>query len=69
MLAMSGIGVDKFNDWVDSDIIEAFQMVTKRRSPLINRVGVGEEFFPYSPSSPPLARQRSGSCSGLLGKR
>lgn len=27
-----GIGVDKFNDWVESDQIEAFQMVTKRRT-------------------------------------
>lgn len=27
-----GIGVDKFNDWVESDIIEAYQMVTKRRT-------------------------------------
>lgn len=27
-----GIGVDKFNDWAEGDIIEAFQMVTKRRS-------------------------------------
>lgn len=27
-----GIGMDKFNDWVEGDIIEAFQMVTKRRS-------------------------------------
>ncbi len=27
-----GIGVDKFNDWVEGDIIEAYQMVTKRRT-------------------------------------
>ncbi|MEA5571284.1 translation initiation factor IF-2 [Calothrix sp. UHCC 0171] len=27
-----GIGLDKFNDWVEGDIIEAFQMVTKRRT-------------------------------------
>ncbi|MBW4616864.1 MAG: translation initiation factor IF-2 [Desmonostoc vinosum HA7617-LM4] len=27
-----GIGVDKFNDWVTGDIIEAYQMVTKRRT-------------------------------------
>ena len=27
-----GIGVDKFNDWVEGDVIEAFQMVTKRRT-------------------------------------
>ncbi|MBV9387307.1 MAG: translation initiation factor IF-2 [Chroococcidiopsidaceae cyanobacterium CP_BM_ER_R8_30] len=27
-----GIGVDKFNDWAEGDIIEAFQMVTKRRT-------------------------------------
>lgn len=27
-----GIGIDKFNDWVEGDIIEAFQMVTKRRT-------------------------------------
>ena len=27
-----GIGVDKFNDWVEGDLIEAFQMVTKRRT-------------------------------------
>ena len=27
-----GIGVDKFNDWVEGDIVEAYQMVTKRRT-------------------------------------
>jgi translation initiation factor IF-2 len=27
-----GIGIDRFNDWVEGDIIEAFQMVTKRRT-------------------------------------
>ena len=27
-----GIGADKFNDWAEGDIIEAFQMVTKRRT-------------------------------------
>ncbi|HEX2557636.1 MAG TPA: translation initiation factor IF-2, partial [Nitrososphaera sp.] len=27
-----GIGLDKFNDWVEGDIIEAYQMVTKRRT-------------------------------------
>jgi len=27
-----GIGVDKFNDWVEGDIIEGFQLVTKRRT-------------------------------------
>jgi translation initiation factor IF-2 len=27
-----GIGVDKFNDWAEGDTIEAFQMVTKRRT-------------------------------------
>lgn len=27
-----GIGVDKFNDWAEGDIIDAFQMVTKRRT-------------------------------------
>jgi translation initiation factor IF-2 len=27
-----GIGIDKFNDWVEGDIIEAYQMVTKRRT-------------------------------------
>jgi translation initiation factor IF-2 len=27
-----GIGVDKFNDWVEGDIIEAYQLVTKRRT-------------------------------------
>lgn len=27
-----GIGIDKFNDWAETDIIEAYQMVTKRRT-------------------------------------
>jgi translation initiation factor IF-2 len=27
-----GIAVDKFNDWAEGDIIEAYQMVTKRRT-------------------------------------
>ena len=27
-----GIAVDKFNDWIEGDIIEAYQMVTKRRT-------------------------------------
>lgn len=27
-----GIAVDKFNDWLEGDIIEAYQMVTKRRT-------------------------------------
>ncbi|MEA5503716.1 translation initiation factor IF-2 [Halotia wernerae UHCC 0503] len=27
-----GIGIDKFHDWVEGDIIEAYQMVTKRRT-------------------------------------
>lgn len=27
-----GIGVDKFNDWAEGDIIETFKMVTKRRT-------------------------------------
>ncbi|HAX78741.1 MAG TPA: translation initiation factor IF-2, partial [Cyanobacteria bacterium UBA11372] len=27
-----GIGIDKFNDWVEGDIIESFKMVTKRRT-------------------------------------
>ncbi len=27
-----GLGIDKFNDWVEGDQIEAFQMVTKRRT-------------------------------------
>ena len=32
-----GIGIDKFNDWVEGDIIEAFQMVTKRRTLSLTR--------------------------------
>ena len=27
-----GIGIDKFNDWQEGDIIEAYRMVTKRRT-------------------------------------
>lgn len=27
-----GIGIDKFHDWAENDIIEAYQMVTKRRT-------------------------------------
>jgi translation initiation factor IF-2 len=27
-----GIGVDKFNDWIEGDIMETYQMVTKRRT-------------------------------------
>lgn len=27
-----GVGVDKFNDWAESDIIETFKMVSKRRT-------------------------------------
>jgi len=27
-----GVGVDKFNDWAEGDIIETFRMVTKRRT-------------------------------------
>jgi translation initiation factor IF-2 len=27
-----GVGVDKFNDWAEGDIIETFKMVTKRRT-------------------------------------
>ncbi|MBD2204270.1 translation initiation factor IF-2 [Calothrix sp. FACHB-1219] len=27
-----GIGIDKFHDWAEGDIIEAYQMVTKRRT-------------------------------------
>ncbi|MEM7579772.1 MAG: translation initiation factor IF-2 [Mastigocoleus sp.] len=27
-----GVGIDKFNNWQEGDIIEAFQMVTKRRT-------------------------------------
>ncbi|MUL36372.1 translation initiation factor IF-2 [Gloeocapsopsis dulcis] len=27
-----GIGIDRFNDWAEGDILEAFQMVTKRRT-------------------------------------
>ncbi len=27
-----GIGIDKFNDWAEGDLIDAYQMVTKRRT-------------------------------------
>jgi translation initiation factor IF-2 len=27
-----GIGMDRFNDWIEGDLIEAYQMVTKRRT-------------------------------------
>jgi translation initiation factor IF-2 len=27
-----GVGVDKFNDWIEGDIIEAYQMIIKRRT-------------------------------------
>jgi translation initiation factor IF-2 len=27
-----GIGIDKFHDWVENDIIESYQLVTKRRT-------------------------------------
>ncbi|MEH2243746.1 translation initiation factor IF-2 [Nostoc sp.] len=32
-----GVGIDKFNDWVEGDIIEAYQMVTKRRTLTLTR--------------------------------
>ena len=32
-----GIGIDKFADWIEGDIIEAFQMVTKRRTLTMTR--------------------------------
>jgi translation initiation factor IF-2 len=32
-----GINVDKFHDWVEGDIIEAYQMVTKRRTLTLTR--------------------------------
>ena len=32
-----GVGMDKFNDWVEGDIIEAYQMVTKRRTLTLTR--------------------------------
>jgi translation initiation factor IF-2 len=32
-----GIGIDKFHDWVENDIIEAYQMVTKRRTLTLTR--------------------------------
>jgi translation initiation factor IF-2 len=27
-----GVGIDKFNDWAEGDIIETFKMVSKRRT-------------------------------------
>jgi translation initiation factor IF-2 len=27
-----GIGIDNFNDWREGDIIDAFRMITKRRT-------------------------------------
>jgi translation initiation factor IF-2 len=32
-----GVGIDKFHDWVEGDIIEAYQMVTKRRTLTMTR--------------------------------
>ena len=32
-----GVGIDKFNDWEEGDIIEAFQLVTRRRSLTLTR--------------------------------
>jgi translation initiation factor IF-2 len=32
-----GVGLDKFHDWVEGDIIDAFQMVTKRRTLALTR--------------------------------
>ena len=32
-----GIGIDKFNDWAETDVIEAFQLVTKRRTLTLTR--------------------------------
>jgi translation initiation factor IF-2 len=32
-----GIGMDKFHDWAEGDIIEAYQMVTKRRTLALTR--------------------------------
>lgn len=32
-----GVGMDKFNDWVEGDIIESYQMVTKRRTLTLTR--------------------------------
>ncbi|HEY9799897.1 MAG TPA: translation initiation factor IF-2 [Leptolyngbyaceae cyanobacterium] len=32
-----GIGIDKFHDWAEGDIIEAYQMVTKRRTLALTR--------------------------------
>ncbi|NJM70352.1 MAG: translation initiation factor IF-2 [Scytonema sp. RU_4_4] len=36
-----GVGIDRYNDWDQGDIIEAFQMVTKRRTLSLTRSGVG----------------------------
>jgi len=32
-----GIGIDKFNDWAETDVIEAFLLVTKRRTLSLTR--------------------------------
>jgi translation initiation factor IF-2 len=32
-----GVGIDKFHDWVEGDIIESYQMVTKRRTLTMTR--------------------------------
>jgi translation initiation factor IF-2 len=32
-----GVGIDKFNDWVEGDVIEAYQLVTKRRTLTMTR--------------------------------
>ena len=32
-----GIGVDKFSDWAEGDVMEAFQMATKRRTLSLTR--------------------------------
>ncbi|AFY99158.1 translation initiation factor IF-2 [Calothrix sp. PCC 6303] len=32
-----GVGIDKFNDWVEGDIIESYQLVTKRRTLTMTR--------------------------------
>lgn len=32
-----GVGMDKFNDWIEGDIIESYQMVTKRRTLTLTR--------------------------------
>ncbi|KAB8319470.1 translation initiation factor IF-2 [Tolypothrix campylonemoides VB511288] len=37
-----GIGIDKYNEWAEGDIIEGFQMVTKRRTLSSTRQGANE---------------------------